>query len=104
AAVNAAPFAAAAARAALGPCAPLHGAALYAVTAVPSALLATALGLAAASLARTLRRAALAYAAVAVASLATTAIRAYYGPASFAHDHLFGFWPGPIYDEAQRVG
>lgn len=98
-------YAASAARAALvTPCRPLAGAAMFAIVAVPSALLAVALGVACAALARgRRRRAALLYAAVAAGSLAATLATAYLGPSASAHDHLLGVWPGPLYDEALAV-
>ena len=37
--------------------------------------------------------------AVFLLSLAT----GYFGPSAAAHDHLLGFWPGPLYDEALEV-
>jgi hypothetical protein len=87
-------------RAALGPCSPWFGVPLFLAAAVPSALLSVALGVLAAVAARGRRaRAALLYAALAAASLAGTVARAYLGPAASLHDHLLGFWPGPLYDE-----
>ena len=98
-------FAASAARAALAtPCRALAGFALFTLAAAPSALLSAALGVAATLLARGRRgRAALLYFAVALASFAATLLSAYFGPAASAHDHLLGFWPGPLYDEAIPV-
>jgi hypothetical protein len=86
-------------RALPGPCDPLFGAPMFLAAALPSAWLACALGVAAASLPGARRRPAAAYAAVALALLATSVARAWRGPAAALHDHLFGFWPGPIYDE-----
>jgi hypothetical protein len=98
-------FFASALRAAVAtPCRPLVSALLFVVIALPSALLASAVGVAVGVVARgRRRRAALLYAAVALASLAATALVAYLGPAAFAHDHLLGVWPGPLYDEALAV-
>ncbi len=98
-------FSASALRAAVAtPCRPLASAPLFFVVALPSALLASALGVAVGVVARgRRRRAALLYATVAVASLAATVLVAYLGPAAFAHDHLFGIWPGPLYDEGLAV-
>lgn len=98
-------FGLAALRAALAtPCRALAGASLFALTALPSALLAAALGVAAGVAARGRRlRAALLYAAPALVSLGTTLLAAYAGPAASAHDHLLGFWPGPIYEEAIEI-
>jgi hypothetical protein len=92
-------------RARLGtPCRPLAGAPLFLLVALPSALLACAVGAAAGLLARGRRlRAGLLHAAVVAASLSSTLLVAYLGPAAFALDHLLGVWPGPIYDEALAV-
>ena len=98
-------FATAAARAAIAtPCRALAGAPLFALVAVPSALLATAVGTASGLAADgRRRRAALLYAIVAVASLAATLGTGYFGPSASAHDHLLGVWPGPLYDEALTI-
>ncbi len=97
-------LAACAARAALGPCAALFGAAFFPVLALPSAWLAAALAAAAGWAAR--GRAlptSLALGGLVVASLATTLWQAWRGPAAFALDHLLGVWPGPLYDEALKL-
>jgi hypothetical protein len=99
-ALLAALLAASLARAALGPCDPLFGLPLFLLAAAPSALLAVALAVLCATVTR---RARLLYAAIAALSLATTVARAYLGPAAALHDHLLGFWPGPIYDEVLVV-
>ncbi|WP_176062948.1 type VI secretion system protein [Anaeromyxobacter diazotrophicus] len=98
-------FSASAARAALAtPCRPLAGAALFALVAAPSALLAAALGVACGlAAAGRRRRAALLYALVAAASLLGTLAAGYFGPSASALDHLLGVWPGPLYDEALAV-
>jgi hypothetical protein len=98
-------FAASAARAALvTPCRPLASAPLFGVVALPSALLAAALGVGAGIVARGRRvRAAFLYAAVTCASLTVTLLVAYLGPAASVADHLLGVWPGPLYDEALAV-
>ena len=98
-------FTASALRAAVAtPCRPLAGAVLFAVVAVPSALLGCAVAVALGVAARGRRRAAaLLYGAVVIASLAVTLLDAYLGPAASAHDHLLGVWPGPLYDEAVPV-
>jgi len=86
------------------PCSPFSAAAFFPVLAVPSALLATALGVACGLLARGRRGwAAGLYAAAALASLAAALLELYRGPAAFAFDSLFGYWPGPIYDDALRI-
>ena len=83
------------------PCRPLASASVFLVVAWPSALLSTGLGVLAGLLVRGARgQAALLYAAVLLASLATTLAAAYFGPTASAYDHLLGVWPGPLYDEA----
>ncbi len=98
-------FAGALARAALGPCTALSAAAWFVpALALPSTLLATALAVAAAFLARGRSwLAALAYSAAAAASLAASLRAAYEGAAAFVFDPLLGAWPGPLYDEALAV-
>ncbi|MBK9518020.1 MAG: type VI secretion system protein [Anaeromyxobacter sp.] len=97
-------LASSAARAALGPCRALFGAAFFPVLALPSAWLAAALAAAAgwATRGRALPTG-LALGAAVVASLAATLRDAWRGPAAFALDHLLGAWPGPLYDEALRL-
>ena len=92
-------------RAALAtPCRPLASVPLFTLVALPSALLAASLGVGAGIVARGRRlRATLLYFALALASLGGTLLAAYSGPAASAHDHLFSFWPGPLYDEAIPV-
>jgi len=86
------------------PCRPAGSPALFALTALPSAIFGAALGLWAgvATGGRRLRAALLA-AAVALASLAASGGRAYYGPGAGVWNHLLGFWPGPLYDELLTV-
>jgi hypothetical protein len=95
-------FGASAARAALlTPCRAAAAADLFWLTALPSALLAAALGTASAFVARGGRlRSALLCAAAALGSLGATLWRAWSGPSASAFDHLLGWWPGPVYDEA----
>jgi hypothetical protein len=92
-------------RAALGPCTALSAAAWFVpVLALPSALLAPALAVAASFLAGGRRGpAALGYASAAAASLAASLHAAYQGAAAFVFDPLLGAWPGPLYDEALAV-
>src|SRR3990172_5914648 len=92
-------------RAALAtPCRPLASVPLFTLVALPSALLAASLGVGAGIVARGRRlRATLLYFALALASLSGTLLAAHSGPAASAHDHLFSFWPGPLYDEAIPV-
>lgn len=79
-------------------CDPLAGLALYGALAVPSALLAAALGVACAFLAP--RRAGLLAALAFAATLAEALWPILAGPQVFAFHHLGGMYPGPIYDEA----
>jgi hypothetical protein len=83
-------------------CDPAGGLVLYLALAVPSALLAAALGTACGFLFP--RRAALVYAVLFLASLAVALWPIVRGPQVFAFHHLGGMYPGPIYDEAIRAG
>jgi tetratricopeptide (TPR) repeat protein len=85
------------------PCSPSAGLGFLPVLALPSALLATALGVFCGTVARGRLLAGLLYAAAALGSLGVTLASAYAGPSAYALDHLFGWWPGPIYDEAIRI-
>jgi len=86
------------------PCSSTAGLAFLPVLALPSALLAAALGLLSGLVARGRRAAALLlYAAAAAASLAAALWQAYRGPAAYVLADLFGAWPGPLYDEALAV-
>jgi tetratricopeptide (TPR) repeat protein len=98
-------FGAAVARAALAsPCSALAGAAFYPLLAVPSAVLAAALGTAAGFATRGRRLAGgLLYALLALGSLAASLAAAWRGPGAYAIDPLWGYWPGPVYDEALRL-
>lgn len=97
-------FAASALRASIGPCRVLGQAAFYPLLALPSALLASALAVSAAFVAGGRRLvAAVLYVVAVLGSLAATLATVYRGPAAFALDHLLGYWPGPLYDEAVRV-
>ena len=80
-------------------CSPFAGLPFVLLLPIPSAGLSTALGL---LLGRAIARpwlAGLAYAAVAVASLALTLSPLYFGPQVFAFNQLLGWFPGPLYDE-----
>lgn len=93
-----------AARAALGPCRALFGAAFFPILAFPSAWLMASLAAAAAWAWR--GRAlptGLTLGVLLLGSLGLTLWRAWRGPAAFALDHLLGVWPGPLYDEALRL-
>lgn len=79
-------------------CDPLGGLWLHAALAVPSALLAAALGVACGYLAP--RRAPWLVALVFAVSLLATLWPIWRGPQIFAFHHLGGMFPGPIYDEA----
>ncbi|HZZ84946.1 MAG TPA: type VI secretion system protein [Anaeromyxobacteraceae bacterium] len=86
------------------PCSPLAGAPLFALVALPSALLAPAVGVLCAFGAAGRRGlAALLYFGAVAGSLAVTALAAYDGPTAAAQDHFLGLWPGPLYDEALAV-
>ncbi|BDG08691.1 type VI secretion system protein [Anaeromyxobacter paludicola] len=86
------------------PCAPLASAALFPILALPSALLAPAVGVLCGLVARGRRRVGLPlYVAVVAGSLAWTAVAAWRGPTATAQDHFLGVWPGPLYDEAIAV-
>ncbi len=98
-------FAASTARGALGSrCSVSAGAAFLPALALPCALLAAALGVFAGAVARGRRLpAGFLYTGAALASLALSLRAAYVGPAAYVLDHLLGYWPGPLYDEAIRV-
>ncbi len=86
------------------PCSATAGAAFVPVLALPSALAASALGVAAGLAARGRRlRATLLYALVLLGSLGASLAAAWSGPGAYVLDHLLGSWPGPVYDEALRV-
>lgn len=89
------------ARAALGPCRALAQAGFFPVLALPSALLAAALGAAAGALGRGgVARSVAVYAVAAAGALALALHGAWTGPAAFAWSPLLGAFPGPLYDEA----
>jgi len=79
-------------------CDPASGFILFVALAVPSALLAAALGVACGFLWP--RRAGTLYAAIFLASLTAALWPIVRGPQVFAFHHLGGMYPGPIYDEA----
>src|SRR5438094_1672679 len=78
-------------------CDPLGGFALYLAIAVPSAVLACALGVACGFVAP--RRAGWVYAGVFAGSLVVALWPVVRGPQVFAFHHLGGLYPGPVYDE-----
>ncbi|HYD42806.1 MAG TPA: type VI secretion system protein [Anaeromyxobacter sp.] len=93
-------FAGAALRAAFGPCRALFAAAFFPVVALPSACLAAALAVAAGFAARGRRaRAATLYAVAALLLLAARLLAAWRGPEAYLLDPLWGYFPGPLYDE-----
>jgi len=88
----------------LSPCGVAPGLPFLPVLALPSALLAAALGVLAGVAAggRPLPSALL-YLAAAALSLALSLLEAWRGPAAYVADPLLGYWPGPLYDEALSV-
>ncbi|HEY2028589.1 MAG TPA: hypothetical protein VGH20_05215 [Myxococcales bacterium] len=82
-------------------CDPLSGLALYAVLAVPSALLAACLGVLCGRLWPS--RGGLLYAVVFFGTLAFSILPIVRGPQVFAYHHLGGMYPGPIYDESIQI-
>lgn len=98
------PLAAAIVRAlAAGRCNPWSGIGFYFLLPLPSALLSSALGLACALATERARWAAALCSAAALLSLATSLWPLWAGPQVFALNHLFGFFPGPLYDETLFV-
>jgi hypothetical protein len=87
-------------RAAFGPCRPLFAAAFFPALALPSALLATALATACGFATRGAWRALALYAGLALLALAARLWWAYQGPEAYLLDPLWGYFPGPLYDEA----
>jgi tetratricopeptide (TPR) repeat protein len=101
AALLAALFAGSALAAAFGPCRPLFAAAFFPALALPSAFLAQSLAVAAAFTARDRRGLATAsYATAALVLLAVRLVATWRGPAAYLLDPLWGYFPGPLYDEA----
>jgi tetratricopeptide (TPR) repeat protein len=82
-------------------CEPLSGLAIYAVLAVPSAVLAACLGVLCGRLWP--RRAGLLYGCVFLGTLAFSLAPLMKGPQVFAYHHLGGMYPGPIYDESIAI-
>ena len=100
AALLAALFAGAALRAAFGPCRVLFAAGFFPVVAFPSACLAAALAVAAGFAARGRRaRASALYALAALLLLGARLLAAWRGPEAYLLDPLWGYFPGPLYDE-----
>ncbi|MGA9525752.1 MAG: hypothetical protein WBV82_30115, partial [Myxococcaceae bacterium] len=81
-------------------CDPLAQIAFFPLLTLPSALLASSLGVLTGFAARRLRGALALYFAVLLGSLAWTLWPIYAGPQVFAFNHLLGYFPGPLYDEA----
>lgn len=82
-------------------CDPLSGLLLYAVLALPSALLAACLGVLCGRLWPS--RAGFLYAGVFLGTLAFSLLPVVRGPQVFAYQHLGGMYPGPIYDESIQI-
>jgi hypothetical protein len=94
------PVAIVAARAALGSnCSPFLGLPFVALLPVPTALLSTALGGLSARLFGRARAAATAYFLLVLALLGLALWPLYSGPQLFAASHVWGWFPGPLYDE-----
>jgi hypothetical protein len=85
------------------PCSPLAQIGFFPALTLPSGALACALGVLSGLVTRRRWLAGLLVAALAAVFLGATLLQAWKGPEAFALDHLFGYWPGPIYDEALRV-
>jgi tetratricopeptide (TPR) repeat protein len=98
------PLLAAGAWSALGTrCDPFAQAGFVALLPLPSALLASAVGTLTGFIAPRARGALLLYAGVLLGTVAVTAWPIYFGPQVFAFNHLLGYFPGPLYDEALWV-
>ncbi|MHB8416649.1 MAG: type VI secretion system protein [Myxococcales bacterium] len=80
-------------------CSPLPGLPFLLLLPLPSALLAAALGGASGRLFRRGWAAGLAAAALLLGNLAISVWPLYAGPQVYAFSHLFGWFPGPLYDE-----
>ncbi len=101
AALLAALFAGVGLRAAFGPCRVFFAAGFFPIVALPSAFLASALAVCAAFAAGGRRALAAAlYALVALLLLGARLHAAWRGPEAYLLDPLWGYFPGPLYDEA----
>jgi tetratricopeptide (TPR) repeat protein len=85
------------------PCDPFAAIGLFALLAIPSALLACGAGLWAGHAVSRAWRAGLLYAGVVAASLIASLWPLWAGPQVFALNHFLGYFPGPLYDEALYV-
>jgi len=84
-------------------CSVTAGLAWYPVLPLPSAILASALGVLCGAASERRAVPGLLYAAVAVGALILSLWPVAFGPQSFVYDHLAGFLPGPLYDEVVRI-
>ncbi|MGI5862564.1 MAG: tetratricopeptide repeat protein [Myxococcales bacterium] len=84
-------------------CDPWTGVGFYALLPVPTLLLGAACGVAAGCGFHRAWTAGLAYAALLLASFAVSLWPLWAGPQVFALNHFFGYFPGPLYDEALSV-
>lgn len=84
-------------------CSPWMGLPFYLVVPVPTVLLACAVGVLLGFAVQRAFRAALAYAAVVLGSVAASLWPLWEGPQVFGLNHLVGYFPGPLYDESLPV-
>ncbi len=80
-------------------CDPLAQIAFFPLITLPSALLASSVGVLTGFAARRLRGALALYVVILLGTLAWTVWPIYAGPQVFAFNHLLGYFPGPLYDE-----
>ncbi len=85
-------------------CAPLAGLAFELLGPVSGALVCSTLGLWAGTLLETPRRAAFVAALIPLSEMVMALGRFHGSPAVFAYGHVFGWFPGTLYDEGTRIG
>lgn len=85
------------------PCDPFATAAFFPVLALPSALVSASVGALLGTCTRRRWTGLLAWLGVLLLSAAVTSWPLLLGPQVFAYDHLGGYLPGPLYDEALRL-
>ena len=85
-------------------CDPFSHFAFFPLLTIPSAILSATVGVFVGFATRRIWTAALLYFATVVVSLAVTLPPIVFGPQVFAFNHLLGYVPGPLYDEALSVG
>jgi hypothetical protein len=85
-------------------CDPFSHFGFFPLLTIPSAILSATLGVFVGFATRRLWSAALFYFLAVLASLAVTVPPIVFGPQVFAFNHLLGYVPGPLYDEALSVG